>query len=149
MFGKRRFNSLFGDFDSMFNELNSMFNDNQFYVTGKRKVEHGNDDNGEWTKESFTSNDGMYSMTTIIRNNSNVSNPSKSNTKVNSLKSELEKAVEEQEFEKAAKLRDQIKSLEVNQDKIDKLKSDLKKSISEQDFETAIKLRDEINSLEK
>jgi len=149
MFGKRRFNSLFGDFDSMFNELNSLFNENQFYVTGKRNVENGSDENGEWSKESFISDDGTYMITTIVRNNSNPTKTNKSNNKVSSLKNELEKAVESQEFEKAAELRDQIKNLEVNQDKINKLKSELEESITKQDFENAIKLRDQIKELEK
>lgn len=149
MFGKRRFNGLFGDFDSMFNELNSMFNDNQYYVTGKRKVASGTDENGDWTKESFTSNDGTYMVTTVIRGNTNYNKTKPENNKTYNLKVELERAVEEQEFEKAAKLRDQIKSIELNTDKINKLKSELDESISNQDFETAIKLRDKIKNLEK
>lgn len=149
MFGKRRFNGLFGDFDSMFNELNSMFNDNQYYVIGKRKIESGTDENGDWTKESFTSNDGTYMVTTVIRGNTNYNKTKPENNKTHNLKVELERAVEEQEFEKAAKLRDQIKSIELNTDKINKLKSELDESISNQDFETAIKLRDKIKNLEK
>lgn len=149
MFGKRKFNSFFGDFDSMFNELNSMFNDNQFYVTGKRKVENGTDNNGEWTKESFISDDGTYSVTTIVRSNSLQSKSTRTDDKVESLKIELEKLVESQEFEKAVELRDRIKNLEVNQDKINKLKSELEESIKKQDFETSIKLRDEIKKLEE
>ena len=148
MFGKRRFNSFFGDLDSMFNDLNSVFNDNSYFVTGKRNVESGVDDSGEWTKESFTSDDGTYKVTTIIRNNTKGVTPQKSNSKINTLKINLEKAVEEQEFEMAAKLRDQIKSMEVNQNKIEELNTKLNDAVSNQDFEEAIKLRDQIKKLE-
>ena len=106
MFGKRRFNSLFGDFDSLFNEMNSMFNDTPYYIKGKSNVENGNDENGKWTKESFISDDGSYSITTIVRTNTKGTKPEVSNTKLDQLKKELTTAVEEQEFETAAKLRD-------------------------------------------
>lgn len=148
MFGKRRFNSLFGDFDYLFNEMNSMFNEKPYYIKGKSNVENGNDENGKWTKESFISDDGSYSITTIVRTNTEGIKPESSNTKLDQLKKELSNAVEEQEFETAAKLRDQIKSLEVNQEKINNLKSKLEESISNQNFEESIKLRDQIKELE-
>lgn len=148
MFGKRRFNSLFGEFDSLFNEMNSIFNNSPLYVKGKSNVENGKDENGQWTKESFISDDGSYSITTIIRTNTEGVKPEVSNTKLDQLKKELSVAVEEQEFETAAKLRDQIKSLEKNQDEINKLKSELNNAVTNQDFEKAIKLRDQIKELE-
>lgn len=147
MFGKRRFNNMFGDFDLLFNEISSAFNTPQ-YVTGKRNVETGSDGNGEWTKESFVSDDGTYVVTTLIRNNANGGKTQQSNNKLQQLKSKLETAVESQEFEKAAELRDKIKSLEVNQEKIDDLKQKLKESIKNEDFEESIKLRDQIKNFE-
>jgi len=148
MFGKKRFNSLFGEFDSLFNEMNSMFSNSPLYLKGKSNVENGKDENGQWTKESFISDDGSYSITTIIRTNNDSGKTQYSNNKLQQLKSELETAVESQEFEKAAELRDKIKSLKVNQEKIDDLKQKLKTSIDNQDFEESIKLRDQIKELE-
>ena len=147
MFGKRRFN-LFGDFDSLFNEMNSMFDNTPYYVKGKTNVENGKDHNGEWTKESFVSDDGTYMITTVVRTNSKGVKPETSNNKIDTLKQQLETAVTEQEFEKAAELRDQIKNLEKNQDKLNELKSKLDEAVSKQDFEKAIKLRDTIKKLE-
>lgn len=147
MFGKRRFN-LFGDFESLFNEMNSMFDNTPYYVKGKTNVENGKDKNGEWTKESFISDDGTYVITTVIRTNLKGVKPETSNNKIDYLKQQLETAVTEQEFEKAAELRDQIKNLEKNQDKLNQLKSELDDAISKQDFENAIKLRDDIKKLE-
>jgi excinuclease UvrABC helicase subunit UvrB len=148
MFGKRKFNGLFSDFDSLFNEMNSMFYDSPLYIKGKSNVENGKDENGMWTKESFISDDGTYMVTTIIRTNSKTNKPEKSNNQIETLKLELEKAVNDQEFEKAVKLRDKIKSLEENKEKINELKAKLEESISKQDFEKAIKLRDQIKELE-
>jgi protein-arginine kinase activator protein McsA len=59
----------------------------------------------------------------------------------------LEKCVENQDFEKAAQLRDQIKRTEINKAHIDKLEVELKMVIDKQDFEEAIKLRDKIKEL--
>lgn len=148
MFGKRKFNNLFGDLDSMFNEMNSIFDDKPLYVIGKRDVENGVDKDGDWTKESFVSDDGTYIVTTLIRNNINGSKIQNSNNKLQELKSELKISVDSQEFEKAAELRDKIKSLEENQEKIDDLKQKLKESIGNEDFEESIKLRDQIKKLE-
>ena len=60
----------------------------------------------------------------------------------------MEVASKAMEFEKAAELRDKIKSLEVNQEKIDDLKQKLKESIENEDFEESIKLRDQIKNFE-
>jgi excinuclease UvrABC helicase subunit UvrB len=138
-------------FDEMMNELNSMFNEPMF-VKGRTNVEKGSDENGEWTKETFTSNDGSYQITSIVRvmggDGKEYSPKSKSSyNELDILKSQLEKAVEEQEFEKAVELRDKIKSFENNQEKIKDLESELKKAIEGQDFEKDIKIRDEIKNL--
>jgi protein-arginine kinase activator protein McsA len=56
-------------------------------------------------------------------------------------------AVEEQNFEDAVKLRDEIKNLEINQEKISELKNKLDECVKNQDFESAIEYRDQIKSL--
>jgi len=68
---------------------------------------------------------------------------------ISNLKSELEKAIEEQEFEKAAELRDKIKEMEITQGKITKLKEELDLAIKNQEFEKAAEIRDQIKSLKK
>ena len=134
------FNDLFSDFDSLFSDFNS-----PLMVRGKKNVESGDDENGTWTKETFTSDDGSYQITSIYRYNGNITK--KDSTEVSELKHELENAIEKQDYETAAKLRDQIKSIESNKEKIDELQSELDKSVSNQDFENAIKLRDKIKKL--
>jgi len=138
------FNDLFSDFDSLFGDFNS-FN-SPLMVRGKKNVESGDDENGTWTKETFTSDDGSYQITSIYRYNGNTTK--KDSTEVSELKHELENAIEKQDYETAAKLRDQIKSMEVNQNKIEELNTKLNDAVSNQDFEEAIKLRDQIKKLE-
>jgi hypothetical protein len=36
-------------------------------VRGKKDVDSGEDENGAWTKETFTSEDGTYQVTSIYR----------------------------------------------------------------------------------
>jgi excinuclease UvrABC helicase subunit UvrB len=142
---KMRKKRLFEDLDSL---VNSLFNNefDPFVMRGRTNNETGNDDNGNWSKETFTSEDGMIQFTTIFRNN-NGQHPSQNNSDINKLKKLLLKAIDEQEFEMAVELRDRIKSLEENKDKIAALENDLKEAINKQDFEKAIEIRDELKKL--
>ena len=137
------FNDLFSDFDSLFSDFNS-FN-SPLMVRGKKNVESGDDDNGTWMKETFTSDDGSYQVTSMYRYNGKTTK--KDSTEISKLKTQLETAVEKQDYETAAKLRDQIKSIESNKGKIDEMQSQLDEAVSKQDFESAIKLRDELKKI--
>jgi len=139
MFRRRKnFNDLFGDFDAMFSQFESMFGG----MPINSESESGTDENGDWTKESYTSPDGKIFITNFVRNgNSNKSSG------INSLKRKLQMAIEEENFEEAVKLRDEIKTYESNQDSINKLEMELKKSIEEQDFEKSIEIRDQLKKL--
>jgi excinuclease UvrABC helicase subunit UvrB len=70
---------------------------------------------------------------------------------VRNLKSELQRklneCVDKEEFEEAAKLRDQIKDLELNNTKINNLKKELELVIKEQNFERAIEIREELKKI--
>jgi len=139
---RRRFNlnDLFSEFDSLFDGFNSY--NNPMVVRGRKNVESGDDEDGTWTKETFVSEDGSYQVTSLYRHNNTSEN--KETSGVSSLKTKLNKAVESQDYETAAKLRDQIKNLEINKEKINELKSQLDEAVSKQDFERAIKLRDKL-----
>ena len=125
MFGNRRnYNDIFRAFDEMF----SHFDLNQ----------------GEWKSQSKVSDDGTIKVTTYYRGGD-----SSKSTGLESLKSQLERAIENEDFESAVKLRDQIKNFEKNQKSIEKLELELKKSIENQEFEKSIELRDQIKNLKK
>jgi protein-arginine kinase activator protein McsA len=139
MFRRRKnFNDLFGDFDAMFSQFESMFGG----MPINSESESGTDENGDWTKESYTSPDGKIFITNFVRNGS-----SNKSSGINSLKRKLQMAIEEENFEEAVKLRDEIKTYESNQDSINKLEMELKKSIEEQDFEKSIEIRDQLKKL--
>ena len=126
-------NDMVGGFEPMFNK-------------GETKSESGTDSNGDWTKETFTSKDGTYQVTSYVRTYGSTSKPKESD-ELTSLRKKLDLSIESQEFEKACELRDKIKTLEANKDKINELQTQLDKAISEQNFEDAIKLRDQIKKL--
>ena len=116
--------SLFDDFDNLFN---SLLNNDPFVMKGKTKKENGKDDMGNWSKETFTSEDGMIQFTTIFRSGKGESVTNETSD-ISKLKKQLQLAVDQQEFEKAVELRDKIKYMEENQDKISLLESKLKTS---------------------
>jgi len=125
MFGnKRNYNDIFRAFDEMFA---------QFDLT-----------QGEWKSKTRVSDDGTMKVTTYYRGDS-----SKSEEGIDRLKYQLNMAIENEDFETAVKLRDQIKNFESNQKDIDKLELELKKSIEEQDFEKSIDIRDQLKKLKK
>lgn len=150
LFGNFNFGRNRKSMDDLMNELNSMFNEPMF-IKGRTNVEKGSDENGDWSKETFTSSDGSYQITSMVRvmngDGSPIRNNKRQSSELDILKVRLEKAVEEQDFEKAVELRDRIKSLEDNHERIVELETELKESIEKQDFEKAIKLRDEIKNL--
>jgi protein-arginine kinase activator protein McsA len=122
MFGNRRsYNDIFRAFDEMFTQLTP--------------------NNGEWKTQTKVSDDGTTKITTYYYDNAK-SNPTSKN-----LKQQLEIAIENEDFEKAVELRDQIKKLDTNQKEVDKLENELKKSIEEQNFEKSIEIRDQLKKL--
>ena len=124
MFGNRRnTNDLFKIFDEIFSQFEQP--------------------NGEWKTNTRISEDGSTMITTRYWSSSNTT----PKTDLDKLKSQLEVAIENEDFEKAVELRDQIKKLETNQKEVDKLEEELKKSIEEQNFEKSIEIRDQLKKL--
>jgi len=136
----------FSNFNRIFRELESfdeLFND----LTprrGKENVQSGSDDNGEWEKRSYVSDNGLFSYTYFTRK-SNSTNKNKN--EINNLKLELDECVEKQDFEKAVELRDKIKKLEENKEELKELNKELEDCVKTQDFERAIVVRDKIKKL--
>lgn len=122
MFGNRRsYNDIFRAFDEMLTQLTPT--------------------NGEWKTQTKVSDDGTMKITTYYYDKT------KSDPNSKNLKQQLEIAIENEDFEKAVELRDQIKKMETNQKEIGKLEEELKKSIEEQNFEKSIEIRDQLKKL--
>jgi hypothetical protein len=138
---RKKFNDIFDDFDAMFSQFDDLFGG----IPSNVESESGTDELGDWTKETYRLPDGRILITNFIRTNS--SHGSNQSSGITSLKKKLQLAIEEENFEDAVKLRDEIKNYESNQDSINKLETELKKSIEEENFEKSIEIRDQIKKL--
>lgn len=116
----------FNDILRMFDDMSSQF-DSQL---------------GEWKSETRVSEDGTIKVTSFYR--SSEPNTSKES---NGLKRQLELAIENEDFEKAVEIRDQIRKMETNQETITKLEDELKQTILDHNFERSIEIRDELKKL--
>ena len=138
MFGKR-FNLNIDEIMARYNKMMEDFDNN---ISSLKK--------DDWKEETFESPDGSYKYTSYIKvfDLSDFDAPnSKEMSKEEYLKIKLERAIENEDFESAVKLRDQIKNLGTNKEKIEKLEAELKKSIEDQNFELSIELRDKLKNL--
>ena len=147
LFGRNR-KSLKEMMDDLDNMLGGFYEPT--YIKGESKTEEGTDENGKWTKQTFTSNDGSYTVTSLVRTYGGESKKTsdKKPSKIEKLKSELNTAVENEDFLLAIKLRDMIKDLEKNEGLVLELQKKLKDHIEKQEFEEAIKVRDELKKFE-
>ena len=124
MFGNRKnFNDILREFDNMFSQLDS----SQL---------------GQWKSETRVSEDGTIKVTSFYR-----SSEPKTSKGSNGLKRQLELAIENEDFEKAVEIRDQIRKMETNQETISKLEEELKQTINDHNFERSIEIRDELKKL--
>jgi protein-arginine kinase activator protein McsA len=110
------------------------------------KYDSFTDDLGEWKRTIRTSKDGLFtSIQCVLDNGKKWSAPKRD--EISELKNKLDICVANQEFEEAAKLRDQIKSLQSEISKIKTLKKEMEIAIKEQNFERAIEIRDELKKI--
>ena len=124
----------FNEFNKLFNEL---FNRDSFF---NLDFDFFNRNNLE--KRTYNSSDGSFSFTVITDKRNK-----ETNNEINELKNELELVIEDQNFERAAEIRDKLKKLEENKNELISLNKELEKSIKSQDFEKCIEIRDKIKSL--
>jgi excinuclease UvrABC helicase subunit UvrB len=143
---------LFGNYNrkslkQMMDEINEMFGDydpNFKSSFMEHKTETGSENGMEWEKETFTSPDGR--ITYIVTSSSTVP-PKKNKNSLESLKQQLDKAVEKEDFQLAIYLRDKIKTFERDQEEIKKIEDELKDCIKSQNYEKAIELRDQLRKM--
>jgi protein-arginine kinase activator protein McsA len=119
---EKNFNEFLRAFDDMFSQFDSRL--------------------GGWKSQTKMSEDGSMKVTTYYRSNE----PRKSKDEYG-LKRQLELAIENEDFEKAVEIRDQIRKMETNQETISKLEEELKQTIKDHNFERSIEIRDELKKL--
>jgi protein-arginine kinase activator protein McsA len=110
----------------------------------EHKTETGSENGLDWEKETFTSPDGR--ITYIVTSSSTVP-PRKNKNSLESLKQQLETAVNKEDFQLAIYLRDKIKTFEKDQEEIKQVEDELKDCIKSQNFEKAIELRDQLRKM--
>lgn len=135
------------DLDEIFRQFFS----NDPSITGHRNMKQGKDKNGEWTQNTFFSEDGKIHVTSFIRTSGLpqeyahlFNNQKRKPSSIESLKKELERAVENEDFQLAIKIRDMIKENENNKGLVEQLEAELKDCIERQDFEKAIEVREQL-----
>ena len=97
---------------------------------------------GQWKTETRVSEDGTIKVTSFYR-----SSEPRTSKGSNELKRQLDLAIENEDFEKAVEIRDQIRTMETNQETITKLEDELKQTILDHNFERSIEIRDELKKL--
>jgi excinuclease UvrABC helicase subunit UvrB len=95
------------EFDDLFNDgfLNKKTNLDETKLN--KEVEEGEDENYKWKKETWSSADGSFFKTKTYYTPKFLSKK-----ELSLLKKELELAVKEERYEDAAKIRDEIKSID-------------------------------------
>jgi protein-arginine kinase activator protein McsA len=124
MFGNKK---NLNDILRMFDDMSSQFDSHQL---------------GQWKSETRVSEDGTIKVTSYYR-----SSEPKTSKESNGLKRQLELAIENEDFEKAVEIRNQIRKTETNQGTITKLEEELKQTIIDHNFERSIEIRDELKKL--
>jgi excinuclease UvrABC helicase subunit UvrB len=130
------------EFEQFFNEFDGYFKFKPITILGESKTEKGSDEFGDWVKQTYSSKDGSYQISTFYRTSSKKT----TNNQTKDLQKELDVCVEKQEFEKAAELRDRIKSIKENQKHLESLKKQMEEAVKNQEFEKAAEFRDQIKN---
>jgi excinuclease UvrABC helicase subunit UvrB len=108
------------------------------------------DNVNDFKKFMKTSKDGLFTSIVYVFNPESdfkKSNEYPHQKVVSSLQKELDECIKEQDFERAAILRDEIKNLTKNKSKVVELQKELEMVIQEQNFERAIEIRDELKKI--
>ena len=135
---------LFGDRFRPITPLESFFD--------KIRIEDLPENLDEWKTFIKKSKDGIFTSILYAYEPEEVNSTDKIKVKpiqkvVNALQKELDYCIKEQNFERAAILRDEIKNLTKNKSKIVELQKELDYCIKEQNFERAIEIRDELKKI--
>ena len=154
MRNKRNFFNI-DDIDEIFRQL---FSQDPFM--GDKTQNSGKDETGEWNEETYKSADGKIVIHSFVRTSEGIlenrgqwvmdevlrKRKDKSPT-VESLRKELQRAVENEDYELAIAIRDKISKLQENQSEISKLEEELKECIKNENFERAIEIKKELTKL--
>jgi excinuclease UvrABC helicase subunit UvrB len=145
LFGRNHGKSL----KQLMDELNEMMNDDWSSFTSMDINElKGTDKLGDFETETFESPDGSMKYTIRTYKIGGSPKPNKEERgSLESLKKQLDYAVETEDYRLAIYLRDKIKNFENDQAEIKKIEDELKACVEAQEFEKAIELRNQLRKL--
>jgi excinuclease UvrABC helicase subunit UvrB len=145
LFGRNHGKSL----KQLMDELNEMMNDDWSSFTSMNINElKGTDKLGDFETETFESPDGSMKYTIRTYKIGGSPKPNKEERgSLESLKKQLDYAVETEDYRLAIYLRDKIKNFENDQAEIKKIEDELKACVEAQEFERAIELRNQLRKL--
>ena len=145
LFGRNHGKSL----KQLMDELNEMMNDDWSSFTSMDINElKGTDKLGDFETETFESPDGSMKYTIRTYKIGGSPKPNKEERgSLESLKKQLDYAVETEDYRLAIYLRDKIKNFENDQSEIKKIEDELKACVEAQEFEKAIELRNQLRKL--
>ena len=145
LFGRNHGKSL----KQLMDELNEMMNDDWSSFTSMDINElKGTDKLGDFETETFESPDGSMKYTIRTYKIGGSPKPNKEERgSLESLKKQLDYAVETEDYRLAIYLRDKIKNFENDQAEIKKIEDELKACVEAQEFEKAIELRNQLQKL--
>jgi excinuclease UvrABC helicase subunit UvrB len=145
LFGRNHGKSL----KQLMDELNEMMNDDWSSFTSMDINElKGTDKLGDFETETFESPDGSMKYTIRTYKIGGSPKPNKEERgSLESLKKQLDYAVETEDYRLAIYLRDKIKNFENDQAEIKKIEDELKACVEAQEFERAIELRNQLRKL--
>lgn len=132
------------NFDEIFGEFSSLFGKSLDDFKKNVKTETGKDSNGEYERIEYSSPDNSIKFVSLFRTSTN-----KSTDEISVLRKQMNDFAKSEEFEKAAEVRDKIKSLEYSINEINTLKKELDEAVQSENFEKAIELRDKISKLKE
>jgi excinuclease UvrABC helicase subunit UvrB len=145
LFGRNHGKSL----KQLMDELNEMMNDDWSSFTSMDINElKGTDKLGDFETETFESPDGSMKYTIRTYKIGGSPKPNKEERgSLESLKKQLDYAVETEDYRLAIYLRDKIKNFENDQAEIKKIEDELKACVEAQEFERAIELRNQLRKM--
>lgn len=107
------FNDFFLNFDSTWNHRSIGYSNPDSNKDINKNIEEGEENGIKWKRESWSDGNGYFRSVSYYYSKPNLNEEKSNDSEISkeSLKHELEKAIKEERYEDAAKLRDKIKEI--------------------------------------
>lgn len=126
--------------------------------SGDKPKKNNRSGSDTWERKTYRFVDGKFVFDTFIKSSDDsfselieslMGFPKENNIGIESLRKELQKSIENEDYELSIKIRDKITLLQQNQGEIQKLEKELSECIKKENFERAIEIKKELINLKK